>query len=127
MSSKRRSSTGFRFPPYTPEVCRLAGYWLRDLVAEAGCSVLHASRIVRGKVPAPEPFLDAWHRLLIAAGVHPKAIQARLGHASITTTLNTYGHLMPSAFQGIGDRLDALITDMKNDRERDGPVGAMTN
>ncbi|MGH2403299.1 MAG: site-specific integrase, partial [bacterium] len=32
--------------------------------------------------------------LLVAAGVHPKAIQARLGHASITTTLNTYGHLM---------------------------------
>src|SRR2546426_10999471 len=26
--------------------------------------------------------------LLIAAGVHPKTIQARLGHASITTTLN---------------------------------------
>ena len=47
--------------------------------------------------------------LLIAAGVHPKAIQARLGHASITTTLNTYGHLMPSAFQGVGERLDALL------------------
>jgi transposase InsO family protein len=44
-----------------------------------------------------------------AAGVHPKAIQARLGHASITTTLNTYGHLMPSAFQGVGERLDALL------------------
>lgn len=47
--------------------------------------------------------------LLIAVGVHPKAIQARLGHASITTTLNTYGHLMPSAFQGVGERLDALF------------------
>ncbi len=47
--------------------------------------------------------------LLIAAGVHPKAIQARLGHASITTTLNTYGHLMPSAFQGVGARLDAVL------------------
>ncbi len=47
--------------------------------------------------------------LLIAAGVHPKAIQARLEHASITTTLNTYGHLMPSAFQGVGERLDALL------------------
>jgi integrase len=47
--------------------------------------------------------------LLIAAGVHPKAIQARLGHASITTTLNTYGHLMPSAFEGVGARLDALL------------------
>jgi integrase len=47
--------------------------------------------------------------LLIAAGVHPKAIQARLGHASITTTLNTYGHLMPSAFEGVGAKLDALL------------------
>jgi len=47
--------------------------------------------------------------LLIAAGVHPKAIQARLGHTSITTTLNRYGHLMPDAFQGVGERLDALL------------------
>jgi integrase len=47
--------------------------------------------------------------LLIAAGVHPKAIQARLGHASITTTLNTYGHLMPSAFEGVGERLDRIL------------------
>jgi len=47
--------------------------------------------------------------LRVAANVHPKAIQARLGHTSITTTLNTYGHLMPSAFQGVGDRLDALV------------------
>ncbi len=48
--------------------------------------------------------------LLIAAGVHPKAIQARLGHASINTTLNTYGHLMPSAYEGVGARLDALLS-----------------
>ena len=47
--------------------------------------------------------------LLIAAGVHPKAIQARLGHASITTTLNTYGHLMPQAFEGVGEKLDSLL------------------
>ena len=47
--------------------------------------------------------------LLIAAGVHPKAIQACMGHASITTTLNTYGHLMPNAFHGVGAKLDALF------------------
>ena len=47
--------------------------------------------------------------LLIAAGVHPKAIQARLGHTSITTTLNTYGHLMPNAFQGVGEKLDDVL------------------
>lgn len=47
--------------------------------------------------------------LLIAAGVHPKAIQAHLGHASITTTLNTYGHLMPNAFEGVALRLEAVL------------------
>lgn len=58
------------------------------------------------------PFHSTRHThasLLIAANVHPKAIQARLGHASITTTLNTYGHLMPSAFDGVGERLEALL------------------
>jgi hypothetical protein len=34
--------------------------------------------------------------MLVEAGAHPKAVQARLGHASITTTLNTYGHIFPS-------------------------------
>src|SRR5262245_23885763 len=33
--------------------------------------------------------------LLIAQNAHPKYIQAQLGHASIQTTLDRYGHLMP--------------------------------
>jgi len=37
--------------------------------------------------------------LLIRQGVHPKVIQEKLGHASIQTTLDRYGHLM----QGLGD------------------------
>jgi integrase len=48
--------------------------------------------------------------LLIAAGAHPKYIQAQLGHASITTTLNTYGHLLPKEFRGEGDRLSQLVS-----------------
>jgi integrase-like protein len=47
--------------------------------------------------------------LLIAAGAHPKYIQAQLGHASITTTLNTYGHLLPKEFRGESDRLSQLV------------------
>ena len=35
--------------------------------------------------------------LLIAQGAHPKYIQAQLGHASIQTTLDRYGHLTPGA------------------------------
>ena len=44
--------------------------------------------------------------LLIAQGAHPKAIQARLGHASITTTLNTYGHLWPALGAQLDDKMD---------------------
>jgi integrase len=44
--------------------------------------------------------------LAIAQGAHPKAIQARLGHASITTTLNLYGHLFPSLDVELAEKLD---------------------
>jgi integrase len=47
----------------------------------------------------------------IAAGAHPKAIQARLGHASITTTLNTYGHLFPGLDDELAERLEATHAD----------------
>lgn len=48
---------------------------------------------------------------LIEAGAHPKEIQDRLGHASITTTLNVYGHLMP----GLGARLDDALETTRRD------------
>ena len=47
--------------------------------------------------------------LLIAAGAHPKLIQARLGHASITTTLDRYGHQFPSVEAALADTLDATF------------------
>jgi integrase len=33
--------------------------------------------------------------LMIAAGVNAKALSTYMGHASITITLDRYGHLMP--------------------------------
>lgn len=35
--------------------------------------------------------------ILIEDGAHPKLIQARMGHSSITMTMDTYGHLFPTA------------------------------
>ncbi len=34
---------------------------------------------------------------LISAGLNPKVIQARLGHAAIAETMDTYGHLFPDS------------------------------
>ncbi len=49
--------------------------------------------------------------MLIAHGVHPKVLQDRLGHASITTTLDTYGHLMSGLDEAAADALDSIRQD----------------
>jgi integrase len=47
--------------------------------------------------------------LLIAAGVNAKAITAYLGHASIQTTFDLYGHLMPGNEEEAVALLDAYL------------------
>jgi integrase len=64
--------------------------------------------------------------LLINAGVHLKVIQARLGHGSIQTTADTYGHLLPSSEQvsGMGPSpLDLALEDVDNMLTSPGPDG----
>ena len=43
-------------------------------------------------------------------GAHAKAIQMRMGHTSITTTLDRYGHLFPELDADIGDGLESVFT-----------------
>jgi integrase len=46
--------------------------------------------------------------LAIAQGAHPKAIQERMGHASITITLDPYGHLFPALGRQVAEGLDRV-------------------
>jgi integrase len=48
---------------------------------------------------------------LIAAGLHPKTIQARLGHATIAETMDTYGHLFPEADDAGRGAVDAMFAE----------------
>lgn len=103
---------------------------LRDLLVEHKLAARRDTGLVFGST-ATQPFtptavrkraLTAWRRagldpiglhecrhtfasLLIAAGVNAKAITAYLGHASIQTTFDLYGHLMP----GNEDEAVALV------------------
>jgi integrase len=47
--------------------------------------------------------------LMIAAGVNAKALQTFMGHASITITLDRYGHLFPGAEDEAAAMLDAFL------------------
>jgi integrase len=46
---------------------------------------------------------------LIAAGVHAKVVQERLGHASIVITLDRYGHLFPGSQDQAAKAIDAML------------------
>lgn len=47
--------------------------------------------------------------LLTAQGAHPRAIMERLGHSSITISLNVYGHLFPNLDEALTDGLEATF------------------
>jgi integrase len=74
---------------------------------------------VRAAVGEPFRFHDLRHThvaLLIGQGEHPKVIQQRLGHASIRTTLDTYGHLFEGLDEAAAERLDAAFHKLPVDR-----------
>jgi integrase len=49
------------------------------------------------------------HAQLLLTGVHPKVAQERLGHASITTTLDLYSHVTETMQSDAAQRLDAAF------------------
>jgi integrase len=56
--------------------------------------------------------------LLIAQGASVKAVQAQLGHATASITLDTYGHLFPSELEALADRLEQARAAALENRER---------
>jgi integrase len=66
--------------------------------------------------------------LLIARGASVKAVQAQLGHASATVTLDRYGHLFPDELAQLVERLQEVYVDAATDRARtDAALGAASN
>ena len=61
--------------------------------------------------------------LMIQAGYPPKMLQEIMGHASITTTLDLYGHLYPGEMDRYADRPNeaAGMTDTADDAARTRP------
>ncbi len=47
--------------------------------------------------------------LLLAKGIHPKVVQERLGHSSITLTLDTYSHLIPTMQQTAAEAMHSIF------------------
>ena len=60
------------------------------------------------------PFHNLRHTcatLLLVEGLHPKLVQELLGHADITTTLNTYSHVLPSLQEKTASAMEDIMDD----------------
>lgn len=79
-----------------------------------GWRPIPATMTIPGALPAAKATVrwhdlrHTWAALLIAAGRHLLEIKTRLGHASISTTMDRYGQLFPSAETALADALDAV-------------------
>lgn len=74
----------------------------------AGFRSRHWKPAVTASVGEPMRFHDLRHShvaLLIEQGTHPAVIAARLGHTSVTTVLDVYGHLYEGLDRGAADTL----------------------
>ena len=48
--------------------------------------------------------------LMLQQGVHPKIVQERLGHSTISLTLDTYSHVAPAMQQEVAEKMDEILT-----------------
>ena len=48
--------------------------------------------------------------LMLKAGIHPKVVSERLGHASVGMTLDPYSHVLPGLLEATVERLDQILT-----------------
>jgi hypothetical protein len=62
-----------------------------------------------GQPCTPHDLRRSHGALCIAEGIHPKMLQARLGHSSIATTMNIYGGLFAGYDEAVADALDTTF------------------
>jgi integrase len=53
--------------------------------------------------------------LMLKAGVHPKIVSERLGHANIGITLDTYSHVLPGLQEAAAERFDRIFEEVNNE------------
>jgi integrase len=54
--------------------------------------------------------------LMLKAGIHPKVVSERLGHASIGITLDTYSHVLPGLQEAAAEKSDGIFGLANNEK-----------
>ncbi len=57
----------------------------------------------------PTAWAETHATLALQAGVHPKVVSERLGHATVSITLDTYSHAIPAMEEEAAEKVAALV------------------
>jgi integrase len=118
-----------------PVFCAPEGGWLRKsnvlrrsfqpIVERANAKVREEAGAAGGAngepkaLPPIRPY-DLRHTgatLLLLAGESPKVVSERLGHSTITLTMDTYSHVLPGMQERAASKLDAILRAGENGRK----------
>lgn len=56
--------------------------------------------------------------LLLAANENPKVVSERLGHASITMTMDIYSHVLPTMQQAASEKLEKIVLGQRSNKRK---------
>lgn len=75
------------------------------------CSRFFQSRVKAHDLPKVRlhDLRHGWATMALQAGVHPKVVQERLGHATITVTLGTYSHVIEGQQRSAAETVAAML------------------
>jgi integrase len=89
-----------------------ANRWGRPIYRRQFIEQVFKIALVRAGLPKSIRLYDLRHTsatLLLKAGEHIKVVSERLGHASVSITLEVYVHVLPGMQEGAASRIDALL------------------
>ena len=96
---------GYRSDGYV--FCREDGVALRpDHVSKAFQDAIKRAELPRIRL---HDLRHTWASLALSAGVSPKVVSERLGHASVSFTLDVYSHVMPGLQEDAAAKVAALL------------------
>lgn len=88
---------------------------LGTLLAPESLTEHFKALLAKAGLPKTIRFHDLRHTcatLMIKQGIHPRVVMEILGHSQISTTMNTYGHVLPEVQREAVVELDKLFTEV---------------
>lgn len=80
--------------------------WHPNKVTESFGEAVKAAKVKRIRV---HDLRHTHATLALKAGEHPRVVQERLGHKSITVTMDVYSHCLPGMQRGLTEKLDSVV------------------